>query len=189
MLSFKKNVVIFFALLTLNPLFAMPANSSVLQSVSVPANLTMDDFFVDISGHKLGIGNKWNEKTAHFFGKEQSRQFVGDIPAGDTSYKFWQHNYAGYSVYSSNVYWDKEERSVDDYIIAQITISSPVIMTNRGVKVGDSEEQLINKYGAGNEDDSDGQHWRIFENDSKRIGFQIENKKVTNINIIFRLDD
>jgi hypothetical protein len=86
--------------------------------------------------------------------------FVGEVPFDGTNYKFYQHQKAGLEIFSSNLWWDKAERSVDDYIVSQITLTAEDFATPRGVHVGSTIRELNNAYG-------DGQ----FENDSGSSGF------------------
>lgn len=148
--------------------------------------VTKADFSIFISGHSLSIGDQWSEKTLKLAGTEKSNEFVGDVAFGDVNYKFWQHNYPGYSIYSSNFLWDKQQRSVDSYIVVQISLDSAVIVTYRGVKVGDSKNKVVDKYGAGIIDDSEERHSLVYESDDKRIAFQIENGKVSYITLLLK---
>ena len=176
-------------LVTFTSPFTVAAAPTNIQETKNAFPLTATDFTVVISDHSLALGDVWNDKTMQFSGKEISSQFVGEVPFGDSSYKFWQHNYAGYSVYSSNFLWDKQNRSVDSYIFTQISLDSSEIVTSRGVKTGDSINKLLASYGPGTLDDSDDERWLSYDTFDKRISFQIEDNKVSHIIMVFRMDN
>lgn len=151
--------------------------------------ITASDFTIVISGQFLRLGEAWNKSTIRINGKDKQQEFVGDMLYGKRSYKFWHHHYSGYSVYSSNLFWDKQQRDIDCYIIAQIELNSPTIATERGIKTGDSEELLNAAYGVGNLDNSDNQRWISYDTDDKRLSFQIEDSHISHIIMAYRPDD
>jgi len=152
-------------------------------------DLSAADFTVVIRGQKITLGEAWNNSTMQAGGKEEKSEFVGDVPFGESSYKFWQHHYSGYSIYSANLFWDRLNRSVDSYIIAQIDLNSPDISTRRGIKTGDSETQLTAAYGPGTVDNSDNQRWLSYDSDDKRLSFQIDNNRISHIMMVFKSDN
>lgn len=154
------------------------------------APVNNEDFTVTINGHKFSLDDRWDNEKISLAGKELDSNFVGDVEAGDVSYKFWQHNYNGYSIYSSNIYYDKEKRDIDEYVIAQISLDADQssLTTMRGIKSGDALQDLLKKYGPGKEDDSDGEKWIEYEYQNKKISFQIEGSKVSNIIMVISVD-
>ncbi|ORM73999.1 hypothetical protein HA44_19195 [Mixta gaviniae] len=58
----------------------------------------------------------------------------------------------------------------------------------RGIKSGDALQDLLKKYGPGKEDDSDGEKWIEYEYQNKKISFQIEGGKVSNIIMVISVD-
>ncbi|UYK79101.1 hypothetical protein NG829_11865 [Xanthomonas sacchari] len=153
---------------------------------AAPVELTESDFAVAINNHSFTLGERWSEQTRTQAGTQISESFVGDVPAGETSYKYYQHRYAGFDIYTANLSWQKERRDIDSYVIAQITINAPAIRTARGVAIGDTQNLLISTYGQGTTDDSDGQHWRSYETKNKRLSFQLEHGRI--IHIMMTLD-
>ncbi|MDY4297889.1 MULTISPECIES: hypothetical protein [unclassified Xanthomonas] len=153
---------------------------------AAPAEMTESDFAVAINNHSFALGERWSEQTRTQAGTQISESFVGDVPAGETSYKYYQHRYAGFDIYTANLSWQKEQRDIDSYVIAQITINVPAIRTARGIAIGDTQNVLINTYGQGTTDDSDGQHWRSYETKNKRLSFQLEHGRI--IHIMMTLD-
>ncbi|ELP22901.1 hypothetical protein F385_4144 [Pantoea agglomerans 299R] len=158
-------------------------------SLTAPAALTAADFSVKINNHPFILGDKWSDETQKQVGAQISENFVGDVPAGDISYKYYQHKYDGFEIYTANLFWQKEQRDINSYLIAQITINTPAIKTARGVEIGDSQDVLVSKYGQGTVDDSDNQHWLYYDADHKRMSFQLEHKKVSHIMMTINTDD
>lgn len=151
--------------------------------------LKSSDFRVIINHHCFALGDKWSDETQKQAGAQVSENFVGDVPAVDTSYKYYQQKYDGFEIYTANLFWQKEQRDIDSYLIAQITIHTPAIKTARGVGTGDSQDVLVSKYGQGTVDDSDNQHWLYYDADNKRMSFQLENKKISHIMMTLNTDD
>lgn len=158
-------------------------------SLAAPAALTAADFSVKINNHPFTLGDKWSDETQKQAGTQLSENFVGDVPAGDISYKYYQHKYNGFEIYTANLFWQKEQRDFDSYLIAQITIDTPAIKTARGVGPGDSQGVLISKYGQGTVDDSDNQHWLYYDADNKRMSFQLEHNKIGHIMMTINTDE
>jgi len=144
---------------------------------------------VVLNQQRFALGDRWDEQAQKRAGIQHSEAFVGDVPAGDSSYKFYQHSYIGYDIYTANLFWQTQHRDVDSYLIAQITLDAPGIATSRGISVGDTTREVIKHYGSAIIDDSDNQHWLYYENEGKRLSFQIENDKVSRITMVFKLDN
>ncbi|UYK65038.1 hypothetical protein NG831_12355 [Xanthomonas sacchari] len=153
---------------------------------AAPVEMTESDFAVAINNHSFALGERWSEQTRTQAGTQISESFVGDVPAGETSYKYYQHRYVGFDIYTANLSWQKQQRDIDSYVIAQITINASTIKTARGVAIGDTQNVLIDTYGQGTTDDSDGQHWRSYETKNKRLSFQLEHGRI--IHIMMTLD-
>ena len=162
---------------------------SVASAAQIQSTVNAVDFELIIDNQKISLGNTWDDLIKKHLGTQESEAFVGDVPVGNSSYKYYQHNYRGFSIYTSNLNWDKQNRDVDTYIIAQITIDSPAIKTSRDVRVGTSKEALVRKYGKGTVDTSDEQYWIYYEGDGKRISFQIEGNKVSHIMMMINPED
>ncbi|MFZ4835069.1 hypothetical protein [Rouxiella sp. Mn2063] len=147
------------------------------------------DFSVVLNKQHFSLGDKWDEQAQKRAGMQRSEAFVGDVPVGDSSYKFYQHSYAGYDIYTANLFWETQHRDVDSYLVAQITLEAPGIATSRGISVGDTPSDVTKRYGRAMTDDSDNQHWLYYESNGKRLSFQIENDKVSRITMVFNIDN
>lgn len=165
------------------------ATFSMASAAQVQSTVNATDFDLTINNQKVSLENSWNDLIKKRLGAQESEAFVGDVPIGNSSYKYYQHNYRGFSIYTSNLEWDKQHRDVDTYIIAQITIDSPEIKTSRGVTVGTSKDVLVRKYGKGTIDTSDEQYWVYYDGEGKRISFQLEGGKVSHIMMVINPDD
>jgi YD repeat-containing protein len=161
--------------------FIFSFHSHCVMAGNSSTQLKKSDFYVIINHHGLTLGDDWSSEIQKQVGAQISENFVGDVPVGDTSYKYYQHKYDGFEIYTANLFWQKKQRDIDSYLIAQITINTPAIKTARGVEIGDSEDVLVSKYGQGTVDESNNQHWLYYDADSKRISFQLENKKISHI--------
>jgi len=170
-------------------IFTLSAFSHLAVAEFSGAELKSTDFTVNINNHPVSLGDKWSDETQKQVGAQISENFVGDVPAVDTSYKYYQHKYDGFEFYTANLFWQKEQRDIDSYLIAQITINTPAIKTARGVGPGDSEDVLVSKYGQGTVDDSDNQHWLYYDADNKRMSFQLEHKKISHIMMTINTDE
>jgi len=169
--------------------FIFSFHSHCVMAGNSSTQLKNSDFHVIINHHGLNLGDDWNSEIQKQAGAQISESFVGDVPVGDTSYKYYQHKYDGFEIYSANLFWQKKQRDIDSYLIAQITINTPAIKTARGVGPGDSQDLLVSKYGQGTVDDSDNQHWLYYDADKKRISFQLEHKKISHIMMAINTDD
>ncbi|MCU5771722.1 hypothetical protein N5923_08895 [Erwiniaceae bacterium BAC15a-03b] len=176
----------FFILASAPPLSV--AAATIVNSASAQTVMAAADFSVTLNQQRFSLGDKWDDQAKQRAGAQISESFVGDVPSGESNYKYYQHSYAGYEIYTANLFWEKEQRDIDSYIIAQITLNAPGIATFRGVSVGDTQSELVKKYGNGTIDDSDNQHWIYYDGDGKRISFQIENNKVSHIMMVFNTD-
>lgn len=188
MISFFKKMYLLIFIVSASMSTANAAET-IINHASAISPISSSDFTVQINNHPFALGATWNESAKKNAGVQLSESFTGEIPSGESSYKYYQHHYDGYDVYSSNLLWDKQNRDIDSYIIAQITLNKPGVKTARGISVGDSKVQLESKYGSGAVDDSDNQYWLYYDGDGKRILFQIERGKVSHIMMVFNIDD
>ncbi|EMB4326907.1 hypothetical protein RJ492_005528 [Pluralibacter gergoviae] len=185
---FKRISILSYLLLCISTIVPI-TTFSIASAAQVQSTVNAADFSLTINNQKVSLENSWNDLIKKRLGAQESEAFVGDVPVGNSIYKYYQHNYSGFSIYTSNLEWDKQHRDVDTYIIAQITIDSPEIKTSRGVKVGTSKDVLVRKYGKGTVDTSDEQYWIYYDGEGKRISFQIEGGKVSHIMMVINPDD
>lgn len=151
--------------------------------------ISSSDFTVMLNKNPLSLGDKWNEQAKKRAGRQIRENFIGNMSLSKGCYKYYQHNYNGFEIYTANLFWQKEHRDIDSYIIAQITLDVPGIRTSRGVSVGDTQKKLVEKYGQGSVDNSDNQYWRYYDGDGKRLSFQIINDKVNRIMLALNPDE
>ncbi|MGY5956750.1 hypothetical protein ACUY4R_000841 [Kosakonia sp. BK9b] len=149
------------------------------------APLSDHDFTVQLNQQTVALGQAWNDALSASLGETTYDGFVGEVPFGDASYKFYRHNFDGFDIYSANLWWDDQGKSVDSYIIGQITLHSPTLRTARGVGPGSTKEAIINSYGPGETDNSDGSEWISYSFNNKHLAFSVVSGKVDSININF----
>ncbi|WP_440698235.1 hypothetical protein [Enterobacter asburiae] len=84
-------------------------------------------------------------------------------------------------IFSSNLWWDKAERSVDDYIVSQITVTAEGFATPRGIHMGSTREELNSAYGTGQVDNDSGEQWITYELGKKALSFEMKDGNVLKI--------
>lgn len=147
--------------------------------------LSKADFSLSINGQSIALGDKWDEDVQSRLGPSLSDNFVGDVVFDDESYKFYQHHYEGWDLYTSNLWWDKADRDVDDYIVAQITFSSTAMKTHRGAFIGMSVEDIKKRYGEGQHQQNDDGEWLFYLLGKKRLSFDIAAGKITAVTLSY----
>lgn len=109
--------------------------SNVVLAQVMPPVLTKRDFSVQIKDQPVALGDRWTPDIARKIGVPVEGSFTGEVLFDGVQYKFFQHQNAGVEIFTSNLWWDKAERSVDDYIVSQITLTAEEFATPRGVMV------------------------------------------------------
>lgn len=162
------------------PVFALLFAFSA-QAAQTP--LTENDFTVEINKQAITLGQDWDRNLLTALGKQTREDFVGEVPFGEENYKFYRHIFAGFDIYSTNIDWQQRGKSVDSYVIGQITLHAPTLHTARGVAPDDAKQRVIELYGAGETDNSDGEEWIMYSLAHKNIAFDVTGGKVRAINI------
>ncbi|HHA2009080.1 TPA: hypothetical protein ACOEGO_001438 [Enterobacter mori] len=138
-------------------------------------------FLCKSKNQPVALGDRWTPDIARKIDVPLEGHFIGEIPFDGTNYKFYQHQKAGFEIFSSNLWWDKAERSVDDYIVSQITLTASDISTPRGVHVGSTTRELNNAYGDGQVENDSGEQWVSCELGKKLLSFEVKDSKVVKI--------
>lgn len=154
-----------------------------LSAQAAQTQLAENDFTVEINKQTVTLGQDWDRNLLAALGKQVSEDFVGEVPFGDENYKFYRHIFAGFDIYSANIDWQLRGKSIDSYVIGQITLHSPTLHTARGVAPGDAKQSVIEHYGAGETANSDGEEWIMYSLERKNIAFDVTGGKVNVINI------
>lgn len=150
---------------------------------AMPPVLTKTDFSVKVKDQTVGLGDRWTPDIARKIEMPVEGSFTGEVPFDGAQYKFFQHQKAGLEIFSSNLWWDKAERSVDDYIVSQITLTAADSSTPRGIHVGSTTRVLNNAYGDGLVENDSGTQWVSYELGKKVLSFEIKDSKVVKINM------
>ncbi|HHA1913553.1 TPA: hypothetical protein ACOEDZ_000052 [Enterobacter asburiae] len=156
-------------------------SSNVVLAEAMPPVLTKQDFSVKVKGQPVALGDRWTPDIARKIDVPLEGHFVGEVPFDGTNYKFYQHQKDGLAIFTSNLWWDKAERSVDDYIVSQITLTASDILTPRGVHVGSTIRALNNAYGYGQVENDSGKQWVSYELGKKLLSFEVKDSKVVKI--------
>ena len=155
-------------------------SSAVLAQV-IPPVLTNHDFSVQIKSQPVELGERWTPDVARRIDVPVEGSFTGEVPFDGANYKFFQHQKSGLDIFSSNLWWDKAERSVDDYIVSQITLTATDVATPRGVHVGSTKTDLNTAYGDGQVAKDAGEQWITYELGKKVLSLEIKDSKIVKI--------
>ncbi|WP_230863382.1 hypothetical protein [Enterobacter asburiae] len=143
--------------------------------------LANPDFSVQINKQSVALGDRWTNDVARKFELPIDGHFVGEVPFDGINYKFFQHQKSGLEIFTSNLWWDKAERSVDDYIVSQITLTAVDGKTARGIHIGSTINELNNAYGSGQVENDSEEQWISFELGKKLLSFEVKDSKVVKI--------
>jgi len=143
--------------------------------------LANPDFSVQINKQSVALGDRWTNDVARKFELPIDGHFVGEVPFDGINYKFFQHQKSGLEIFTSNLWWDKAERSVDDYIVSQITLTAVDGKTARGIQIGSTINELNNAYGSGQVENDSGEQWISYELGKKLLSFEVKDSKVVKI--------
>lgn len=162
--------------------------SNVVLAQVMPPVLTKRDFSVQIKDQPVALGDRWTSDIARKIDVPVEGSFIGEVPFNGVQYKFFQHQNAVVEIFTSNLWWDKAERSVDDYIVSQITLTAEDFATPRGVHVGSTRKELNSAYGTGQVENDAGEQWITYELDKKLLSFEIKGDNVIKITMNYNND-
>lgn len=140
---------------------------------SVPA-LNEGDFSVLLNDYAFTPGETWSNENFVRAGKALSSVLAGEVDINNQQYNYYQHSYDGFQLFSAAAVGDASHT-----VLAEILLGSASVPTARNIKVGDSLEQVQQAYGSGKEDNSDNQHWLVYQSGGKQLMFQIDQGKVS----------
>lgn len=182
------------SVLTITMIFLLSAlgfNASVIaepvsqQEITKREPLGNADFSVSLKGQTVTLGQRWDDVPDTRLGTSLSDEFVGKVEFDGDSYKFYHHQYDGFEIYTSNLWWDKAERDFDDYIVAQITFKSATLKTHRGAFIGMPIADINRLYGEGKHHKDNEREWVFYLHGKKRLSFEMVNDKVSAITLSF----
>lgn len=143
--------------------------------------LSKADFSVHLDNVTVSLGQPWEPQIISALGNALGDDFAGEVPFDDENYKFYRHTYSGFDIYSANLWWDKADKSVDDYIVAQITLNSPHYTTRRGIHVGSAADEIEQLYGPTKKERSEDEEWLSYVLAKRVISFELVNDKVASV--------
>ena len=141
--------------------------------LSVPA-LNEGDFSVLLNDYAFTPGDTWSNESFVRAGKALSSVLAGEVDINNQQYNYFQHTYDGFELFSAAAVGDASHT-----VLAEILVRSASVPTTRNIKIGDSLEQVQQAYGSGKEDNSDNQHWLVYQSGGKQLMFQIDQGKVS----------
>lgn len=144
-------------------------------SASVPP-LNDSDFSVLLNDYAFTPGDAWSNQSFVRAGKALSSVVAGEVVIDKQRYNYFQHSYDGFELFSATAVGNASHT-----ILAEILLDSASVPTARNIMVGDSVEQVQQAYGPGKEDNSDNQHWLIYEAGEKQLMFDIDQQHVSHI--------
>ncbi|WP_249665777.1 hypothetical protein [Enterobacter sp. 120016] len=179
----KKILSVLCSVLVLCSLNSNAATAQINKKVENSSHnlLANPDFSVQINKQSVALGDRWTNDVARKFELPIDGYFVGEVPFDGVNYKFFQHQKSGLEIFSSNLWWDKAERSVDDYIVSQITLTAPDGKTARGIHIGSTINELNKAYGGGQVENDSGKLWVSYELGKKLLSFEVKDSKVVKI--------
>jgi len=179
----KKILSVFCSVLVLCSLNSYAATAPINKEVGNSSRtlLATPDFAVQINKQSVALGDRWTNDVAGKVELPVEGRFVGEVPFDGTNYKFFQHQKSGLEIFSSNLWWDKAERSVDDYIVSQITLTAADGKTARGIHIGSTINELNKAYGSGQVENDSGEQWISYELGKKLLSFEVKDNKVVKI--------
>ncbi|WP_312215330.1 hypothetical protein [Pantoea vagans] len=149
---------------------------------SVPA-LNEGDFSVLLNDYAFTPGDTWSNESFVRAGKALSSVLAGEVDINNQQYNYFQHTYDGFELFSAAAVGDASHT-----VLAEILLRNASVPTTRNIKIGDSPEQVQQVYGPGKEDNSDNQHWFVYQSGRKQLMFQIDQGKVSSIMLKTDLD-
>jgi len=111
-------------------------------------NINTSDFIVMSKDVWFGLGSSFSNSISLKKEKEVSSEYIGDFPndVGGLN-KFNSHAFKDFNVIVSNVNYNKRLWTIDDdYIISNITLTTPKYHTIRNIKVGDRKDEILKSY-------------------------------------------
>lgn len=141
----------------------------------VPA-LNEGDFSVLLNDYVFTPGDTWSDESFVRAGEALSSDLAGEVVIDNQQYKYFQHTYNGFKLFSAAAAGKGMHP-----ILAEILLENASVPTARNIMVGDSLEKVQQAYGPGKEDNSDNQHWLVYQSGKRQLMFHIDQGKVSDI--------
>lgn len=132
---------------------------------------------------EIRLGQPWEDALPYLVGYEEigEVEYVGETYEGGVAYKWYSHTYDNFIIYTSNLYYDIENRDFDTYIVAQVVTKEAQIDLGIGVIVSDTKDTMISKLG----DDYEETDWITYELDDSIVSIVLENDKIAEISAVY----
>ena len=176
-------IFVILAILFLNACNYETKNSGEAKSSEIKP-LLMEDFTVTDGINSIVLDSLFDEFKTDEIEIKHDNNYVGEIYAGDFTYKVFFHEYANFDLYTSNTNYNLKNRNFDEYHITQITLKSQKYKTNRGLTVGSDIEEIYELYGPGEVKDRDDKTELCYTMNDMELSFIIGNDKKVETNIL-----
>ncbi len=103
------------------------------------------DFILSDDNESIELDSIFSNQTTNK--TEISQSYIGEVYVDEYAYKYYLHNYEGFDLYVSNAYYNLKNRNFDEYHVISIKLTKPMFKTSRGITVGNTKSEVINKYG------------------------------------------
>ncbi|MCX7710600.1 MAG: hypothetical protein N2484_12235 [Clostridia bacterium] len=110
--------------------------------------LEENDFVLSDGKNNIALDIKYENFKDY---KETQSSFLGEFFYGDFAYRFYLHEFEGFSIYSSNARYDVKNRDFNEYYIVNVFVKDSVFKTARGISTGTGRKDVIKAYGEGKE--------------------------------------
>lgn len=132
------------------------------------AELSDNDFYITDNIDIIMLGAKHSDFVTQK--EEISNSYVGEKRSeNNIIYKYYQHSYDDFDLYTSNINYDIKNRNFDEYYISQLTIKTANVKTARGIIIGDSNDDVLERYGLS----------KINSDDNSSLTYQLDEKNLT----------
>ena len=138
--------------------------------------LNEGDFSVLLNDYVFTPGDMWSDESFVRAGEALSSDLAGEVVIDNQQYKYFQHTYNGFKLFSAAAAGKGMHP-----ILAEILLGNASVPTARNIMVGDSLEKVQQAYGPGKEDNSDHQHWLVYQSGKRQLMFHIDQGKVSDI--------
>ncbi|PIJ85790.1 MULTISPECIES: hypothetical protein [unclassified Erwinia] len=164
-------------------LASAPTQRLITEQAALPLNRA--DFTVIINQHKVALMAFWDSALAEKLGPASHSDYVGSSPEEGGGYKFYRYQYDSFTLYTSNLDWEKQRQEIDSYRIAQITLHSPVLRTARGIHIGSTEQAVLQAYGTGVYESYQDIQRRCYRFQGMELVFTLQHNDVNAITLVW----
>jgi hypothetical protein len=106
-----------------------------------------NDYIISKQNNRIELDTNYSDLEMDLLEINMEQNYVREVVEEEYTYQYYQQRFHGIVIYTSNLYYNEKERDINDYYISQITVTSSEFETSRGVKIGNTYNNIINVYG------------------------------------------